>query len=213
MLTPISQPQPQKSASSSAARVRAAVGKEARAFQLYRIKFANGESVRKRLFDELQDHNDKLEKLLDSSDRDAHLVVQRTAAAEGAAIDAAVCSFWIQARRLFRALANSWDCRCQNHGADLLLQHRTSKKPDFSITFTKLQTAPACWHVQRTRILQDAGPALAGDAQTTAAALSGPSIALHEPGHRHGRAVKSAFRGSRQTTNTTTTTTIVEIAT
>ena len=73
-------------------------------FQRYRLKFSNGASERQRLFGELHEYNDKLEKLLDSSDRDTKLVQTRAAAMRTAAIDASICRFWIQARKVWKAL-------------------------------------------------------------------------------------------------------------
>ncbi len=121
-------------------------------FHLYRLKFSNNEVVRKRLFAELQGYNDKLEKLLDSSDEDAQAMQKRAAIGKLAAIDGAICSFWVQARNLFKALALAFKCRCLQHDAKLLLQHRTDKTPDFEVIFTEFISSR--WELHRTRISQ-----------------------------------------------------------
>ncbi|KAK3681760.1 hypothetical protein B0T22DRAFT_523034 [Podospora appendiculata] len=178
----------------SGTRIKTAIGKEGRAFQRYRLKFCNGESVRKRLFGELQDYNNKLEKILDSSDRDARLVSQRASAADGAAIESAICNFWLQARRLFTALASSWSCHWHDHKADLLLEHRTSKKPEFQVMFTRFSATKRLWEIRRTKILEGR--------EATSAMIQEGSLAQiewsleHErrPSHRHLQPAKSAFR-------------------
>lgn len=121
-------------------------------FQLYRLKFSNNEVVRKRLFGELQGYSDKLEKLLGSSDEDAQATQKRTTTRQVTTIDSAICSFWVQARNIFKALALAFKCGCQQHDAKLLLQHRTGKTPDFEAIFTGL--ASTRWEVHRTRISQ-----------------------------------------------------------
>jgi len=124
----------------ASAKPKSTPSKEKVVFQLYRLRFSNNEAIRKRLFGELQEYSDKLEKLLDSSDEEERLVKQRTAASQLAAIDGAICSFWIQARSLFIALlASVQNCQCQQHGAKLLLQHRMAKQPpEFQIILVAL---------------------------------------------------------------------------
>ncbi|KAK0631100.1 hypothetical protein B0T17DRAFT_488289 [Bombardia bombarda] len=204
-----------KSVSSNASRLKAAIGnKEGRAFQLYRVKFSNGETVRKRLFGELQEYNDKLERLLDSSDSETRLVTQRKALAEGVAIEAAICSFWIHARRLFKVLTSALDCPgpCQDHGANLVLQHRTSKKPEFQVTFTKAANLAVSspnpilqWEIQRTKILES-------DEETAAAEMFKESVSILEdlprsvPLHRQPRQIKSSFATKKESNTTGTST-------
>ncbi|KAF7558495.1 hypothetical protein G7046_g5664 [Stylonectria norvegica] len=95
----------------STERIKHIVSKDGRAFQSYKIKFSNGEGVRKKLFDDLQAYNDKLEKLLDSGDKDTQLQQQRALRVKTTEIDTAICNFWIQARRLFKVLMANWNCR------------------------------------------------------------------------------------------------------
>ncbi|KAF6818454.1 hypothetical protein CSOJ01_01834 [Colletotrichum sojae] len=125
--------------------------KESRAFQVYRLKFANGESKRNELFAELDEYCNKMEKLLDSSDRDAELVQKRAALKHMNAVDAAVCSFWPSASKLFHVLAASWNCLCQGeHFGQLRLQHRTTTELDFRIIFKS--SASSSWVARSTRI-------------------------------------------------------------
>jgi hypothetical protein len=117
------------------------------------LKFCNGESVRERLFTELEHYNDTLEKLLDSSDKDAQLVQTRLTTMRAATIDATICKFWIQAQKVWKALSAAWNCRCAQHEARLLLQHRTSRKFEVQIMFTKMSSS-AHWDICRTRIAE-----------------------------------------------------------
>ncbi|KAK3370388.1 hypothetical protein B0H63DRAFT_486905 [Podospora didyma] len=193
-------------ASSSTAKPKSITSKEKLVFQLYRLKFSNNDAVRKRLFGELQDYNDKLEKLLDSSDKDTRLVQQRTAVGQLASIDAAICNFWVQARNLFNALAAAWSCRCQHHGARLLLQHRTSKKPDFQVMFTAFTSSR--WEIHKTRISQG-DDMVAATMNENITLLENISLSVSHPGHRQNRPVKSAFRNKHS--NNTASATCVEL--
>ncbi|KAH8685345.1 hypothetical protein BGZ61DRAFT_58203 [Ilyonectria robusta] len=194
----------------NAAGLKSALGREGRAFQIYRLKFSNGETNRKRLFAELQSYNDKLEKLLDSSDKDMLLVQQRTTATQCAAIDAAICSFWIQARDVFKALASAWNCRCQQHGAKLLLQHRTSKKPEFQVTFTNFTSSQ--WEIQKTKIAEGNDIVSATMHQSTTLLEHIPLRPHPAHRHHHKTPLKSALRTKGNiTTSTTTSTTTVSL--
>ncbi len=160
-------------------------------FQLYRLKFSNNEVVRQRLFAKLQSYNDKLEKLLDSSDEDTQAVQKRTAKGNLAAFDSAICNFWVQACNLFKALALAFKCRCQQHDAKLLLQHRTGKAIDFEVIFTEL--ASSRWEIYRTKISygEEAVTVLLKESLTL---LEAPSMPLRQPSHRTSRPTRSAVR-------------------
>ena len=175
--------------------------KENRAYQLYKVKFCNGEANRKRLFDELKGHSDKLEKLLDSSDKDASLLKQRSMAANGAAIEASICNFWHQATRVFKALsATLSNCKCQDHTASLLLQHRTSRKPEFHVFFVGSLLRPACWELRRTRIVEGSDPRPVSQ-DMWKENLKAESLSPHDPSHRQTQPfLKSAMRSSSSST-------------
>lgn len=118
---------------------------------MYRLRFANGESKRNELFAELDEYCNKMEKLLDSSDRDAECVRKRAALKHTNAVDAAVCNFWPTASTLFHVLAASWNCFCQGgHLGQLRLQHRTTTELDFRIIFKS--SASSSWVARSTRI-------------------------------------------------------------
>ncbi|KAK4085501.1 uncharacterized protein Triagg1_491 [Trichoderma aggressivum f. europaeum] len=68
-------------------RIRSAFGKDDLSFQLFRLHFSNGESVRCKLFAELQAYNDKLDKLLDSSDKLSALEQRKFSREQETAID------------------------------------------------------------------------------------------------------------------------------
>jgi len=191
---------------SALAKPKTITNKEKLVFQLYRLKFSNNEAVRKRLFGELQEYSNKLEKLLDSSDEDERLVKQRAAVGQLAAIDAAICSFWIQARILFKALlASVQNCRCQQHGAKLLLQHRATKQPpEFQTILTALVASR--WEIHRTRISQQGDEALVTTVmEENITLLKNTDKLVSNPDHRRNRPVKSAFRSKTKWTTTTST--------
>ncbi|KAI6531314.1 hypothetical protein MCOR16_004336 [Pyricularia oryzae] len=105
-------------------------------FQQYRIRFAAGESTRKRLFKELSDLYAKLDSILTSSEKDTEL---RTATA------------------LFHTLAAACQCQCQSqHAAELMLQHRKAvkPKPEFRILFKTDHGESTGRRVWRTRITE-----------------------------------------------------------
>ncbi|KAH7354000.1 hypothetical protein B0T11DRAFT_122610 [Plectosphaerella cucumerina] len=154
---------------------------ESRQFQRYRIKFSNGEAVRNRLFSELQEYNAKLEQLLESSDKDASLVRQTTGA-RTTVMDATLCTFWIQAAKVFRALVTAWTCQCrQQHCAKLQLQHRTTKKkPEFNILFETEGLEPLPWEKRRAKISEGADQ-VAAIFETRTAVVPQRSLPLRGP--------------------------------
>ncbi|KAM0258709.1 hypothetical protein ACHAQJ_003718 [Trichoderma viride] len=122
---------------------------------------SNG-TVRKRLFEELQGYNDKLEKLLKVNDEDA--------------------------------LASAWICRCQQHGAKLLLQHRTSGKVEFEITLTGFMSSG--FETHKVRIAE-------GDDMVTAGLKESitllEDIPPRQSNHKQSYQIKSALRTKSST--------------
>lgn len=172
-------------------------------YQLYRLKFSNSEATRKRLFEELQAYNDKLDKLLDSSDEDARLTLKRAVGMQLNAIERATCTSWIQAGILFKALAAAWRCRCQRHEAKLLLEHRTSEKLEFHVVFTNL--ASSQWEIQKTRISRDDDAVPAMMKENARAPEPTTIFTPRQPSHRQDRPIKSAFRHKQSSAVTTRT--------
>lgn len=149
----------------SIAGLKGALNKENSTFQFYKLKFANGESIRRRLFDELTDFHAKLEKLLESSDKDTELVRQRAVAQRASTVDTTLCNFWRTATAFFRALAVACRCQCRDrHAAELLLQYRPTgaggENPGFHVLFTTEVESSAgagtgsAWKACRTRIVE-----------------------------------------------------------
>ncbi|KAK4212993.1 hypothetical protein QBC37DRAFT_464729 [Rhypophila decipiens] len=181
-------------------------------FQLYRIRFNNGEAKRKEMLGKLQEYNEKLEKLLSTSDRDAQLSQQRAAVQYKTSIDAALCNFWTQATRVFQVLAAAWNCTCgqDRHITKLLLQHRTDKKSDFDVLFSAKE--PSGWRIQHSRICGENAVTVAqSTAQNPATPASksntntNVTLPLRQPGHRKTPAtnLKSSMRTRSKAISTT----------
>lgn len=94
-----------------------------------------------------------MEKLLATGDEESRIVQQRNLALEKTSVDSSLCSFWVTANRVFKALASAWQCRCQYHDARLLLQHRESKKAELDITFAN-RVEPTRWELYGTRVAE-----------------------------------------------------------
>ncbi|KAI1413448.1 hypothetical protein F5Y13DRAFT_29788 [Hypoxylon sp. FL1857] len=160
-------------------------------FQLYKLKFSNGESVRTSLFKELEHYDAQLTRLLDMNDKETELAQKRTSTTSSSSTDTALCNFWVHANALFKALTSAWTCCCQDkHLAELLLQHRTSKKKEFSMLFVKHNSSR--WHIQKALITERNDNNVV---QTTP--ISKPVIAnvtIHQPHHRTNIPIRPALR-------------------
>ena len=164
--------------------------KDWREFQRYKLKFSNSETARKQLFAQLKDHNDKIEKLLTTADRDAVLTQQRASRMRTADAVSGLCSFWVQAAGLFRALASAWNCACrEQHCARLLLQHRTSKAFEFEVLFAT--PVSERWELHKTRIVE-------GGEEMKLASREVLTRLDKQPGHRRDVPLKSAMRSKNQ---------------
>lgn len=128
----------------------------AREFYLYRLQFSLGESVRKKLFDEMQRYNDRLRTLLETSD-----TISQAESTRGTAkltlIRAAVSGFWKQADQLYKVISQAWNCSCwRQHYAHLLLQNRVSAEAHFHFVFWShshhLSTSPDSWLCRPARV-------------------------------------------------------------
>ena len=174
----------------SDARSRSTKLKAKAEWQLYRVRFSQGETERERLFVELQDCNGSLKTLLQISEDDVGLAQQRSTASRMTAMDAAICGFWKQASKLFNALATTWTCNCQmQHSTKLLLKHRTSADSDFDVLFEKLGQTEH--EVRKVRIIErenHKGSPIAYESITQS------TQPVHQPTHRTTRPFKSAIR-------------------
>lgn len=96
-------------------------------YETFRLRFSFTEDIRKDLFDRLKECNNRLEKLLNKSDKISAL--QNVAPGNrkhASALAAVFKKSSTKSDRLFRALQTAWHCSCQlQHVANLRLEHRT----------------------------------------------------------------------------------------
>ncbi|KAF2705150.1 hypothetical protein K504DRAFT_440106 [Pleomassaria siparia CBS 279.74] len=147
---PISSPSP--SPQPSARRSKRSVAKGRLDFELFRTKFSLGERTRNELFGQLKDRNERLEKLLSSSDKVSAL---QDAAPEYTKQTSVLESTFKKASKkselLFKALQNAWQCSCQQfHFANLRLEHRTLADICFEVILMFMAlpepgNTPWCW--------------------------------------------------------------------
>ncbi|KAF2786117.1 hypothetical protein K505DRAFT_290273 [Melanomma pulvis-pyrius CBS 109.77] len=104
-------------------------------FQAKRIKFSLKKSSRERLFMQLQDANDRMRHLLESSDQITAARRSREAGKPKPIVNRKINEFWQHARRLHSALSKAWQCSCASHTVNLQLQHRTSEQLEFDVLF------------------------------------------------------------------------------
>ncbi|KAL8369641.1 hypothetical protein RB595_000128 [Gaeumannomyces hyphopodioides] len=186
-------------------------------FRKYRFRFSNRESVRTSLIAKLKADNGNLKRLVELKDREGRQEQQIMVKTRVTAFESALCCFWVQAEKLFRALASACSCNCEgSHAASLLLQHRTEKKAEFVMLFTT--SGAASWGACRTRISEgDMGPSrvsIPGTASADSAphAPSSPTRLPLRPAVRSGPSGSSRrVRFSGQ--SSTITLTVPEVAT
>lgn len=104
-------------------------------FQAKRIKFSLKKSSRDRLFGQLQEANERMRNLLESSDHITAARRSREATKPTSIMNRKINEFWQHAKRLHEALSKAWQCGCGSHVANLQLQHRTSDKVEFDVLF------------------------------------------------------------------------------
>ncbi|OTA55114.1 hypothetical protein K449DRAFT_179585 [Hypoxylon sp. EC38] len=165
-------------------------------FQMYKLKFSNGETVRTTLFKELEHYDAQLTRLLDMNDKETELAKKRPLATNSSSSDTALCNFWVNANALFKALTSAWSCCCQDkHLAELLLQHRTSKKNEFNMLFAKHNSSR--WHIQKALITER------NDSNVQTAPTTNPiikNVSIHQPHHRTNVPRRPALRASNPNT-------------
>ncbi|GAP91059.1 hypothetical protein SAMD00023353_1502080 [Rosellinia necatrix] len=135
-------------------RIKNSLSKANRDYQVYRLKFSNGEGTRKRLLDDLKEQNDRLEKLLRNSDTEARIISQRSSQIPSLADEGSLCEFWRKATALFRAVSGSITCSCINaHKASILLQHsRHEQSRESDVHFLLLTKTQESWGCCMARI-------------------------------------------------------------
>jgi hypothetical protein len=103
-------------------------------YEFQRIKFSIWDrQERNKLIEKLAQNNEKLQRLLDSSDRLASS--RRLRESKKSLVGATFLrGIWLHANNLFTILTKAWRCDCQSfHQANLLLRHRTTSNVDFKV--------------------------------------------------------------------------------
>ncbi|OIW28722.1 hypothetical protein CONLIGDRAFT_703809, partial [Coniochaeta ligniaria NRRL 30616] len=117
-------------------RIRRAFDRSNRGYQVFRVKFSMGQPTRTRLFGELQTYNDRLDKLLATSDiaSDLEETRQKQLLTQSKTATTTMSKFWNSADKLYRAVLGAWSCICrEHHCARLILQHRAPNDKDFHL--------------------------------------------------------------------------------
>ncbi|USP81802.1 hypothetical protein yc1106_09076 [Curvularia clavata] len=106
-------------------------------YEVFRIKFSLGEPIRDELFSQLKECNERLEKLLSSSDRVSALQdVTPGYNKKTSELESVFKKVSKKSQVLFQALHDAWQCSCQHyHFANLRLEHRTLTEVCFKIVF------------------------------------------------------------------------------
>jgi hypothetical protein len=142
-LAPSSEVSKGRQSSPSPAR-RTLINKSTIDYQFFRAKFAFGERKRKDLFAQLKDGNERLDKLLSTSDNTPAVPTAPPSTTKHmAALDKAFKKVYERSGLLFRALQRSWDCTCKEyHYANLRLdQHRSLVEDCFEIILTFIRSS------------------------------------------------------------------------
>ncbi len=118
-------------------------------------------------------------------------------------LDRAMCGFWVQARNIFKALAVTFTCRCDEHSAKLLLQHRTRTTLEFDLIVTALSSSR--WELHKTRISHGgkAVASLSGGSRTLPGSQPSIPIRQQSPWPRESRLARPLFQRGSQSTITT----------
>ena len=103
-------------------------------YESFRLSFSFSDPVRRKLFDQLKECNEKLEKLLSSSDKVSALQNASPNAKQTSTLEIAFKKAWRKSDLLFKALQKAWQCPCQQyHFANLRLEHRTLPEICFEV--------------------------------------------------------------------------------
>ncbi|KAH6632932.1 hypothetical protein C7974DRAFT_162289 [Boeremia exigua] len=88
-------------------------------FQSKRIKFSLKKSTRERLFKQLEEACNQMQKLLELDDQIITARQQRSISKSTTLIDRKINDFWRHAKRLHGALTKAWQCGCLSHTVNL----------------------------------------------------------------------------------------------
>ena len=124
---------------------RMLVSKSTLDYHIFRAKFSLGENRRDGLFALLKEGNQRLEKLLVSSDTISALQnAPPSAVKQISVLENAFKKAYRKSELLFKALQKSWNCTClQHHFANLRLEHRSSAEVYFEIILMFIR--PSGW--------------------------------------------------------------------
>jgi hypothetical protein len=113
-------------------------------YETFRLKFSFNEPVRKALLNQLKDSNERLEKLLRTSDRMSALQDAVPASMKQThTLEKVFKKAWRRSDLLFRALRKAWQCTCQQyHFANLRLEHRTVTDVCFEVILMFVPPSP-----------------------------------------------------------------------
>lgn len=124
-------------------------------FQAKRIKFSLKKSSRERLFKQLQEANDRMRNLLESSDQIAAARRDRESKKPGSRVNRKFNEFWQHAKRLHEILTQAVrTCTCPTHVANLQLQHRSCDNIEFDILFQlKSNRTVSSWRETKIKVV------------------------------------------------------------
>jgi hypothetical protein len=115
-------------------------------YQVLRVKFSLGETVRNGLFAHLKDSNDRLERPLSSGDKLSAL--QSTSNGSNmrtSFLEEKFKKVWRSCDLIFKALRNAWECPCQEHHvANLRLEHRAAAEISFELILFFMMRSESC---------------------------------------------------------------------
>jgi len=127
-------------------------------FQAKRIKFTIRKSSREKIFAQLEVANERMRKLLESSDRTSAARQRGNTTKAAYMINRKINEFWQHAKRLHEVLAAAWGCGCASHITNLGLEHRTSSdKVEFDVLFyLNDDQQKVGWQGTRIKLVTDA---------------------------------------------------------
>lgn len=119
-------------------------------YETFRLKFTLNEPTREELLRRMKEGNEKLEKLLNTSDVVSALEGRDVSRKTGV-LESTLRKAWRKSDDLFKAIHKAWQCTCmQHHYANLRLEHRTIPEICFEVILifvspTRSGTSPWPW--------------------------------------------------------------------
>ncbi|KAI0150958.1 hypothetical protein BJ166DRAFT_378472 [Pestalotiopsis sp. NC0098] len=169
-------------------------------YQQYRIKFIIGESARKNFFSQLQMYNERLEKLLTSSDQLQELekdIPQVFSRDTLLLADPGICLFWQHAQKVHNAFSEAWTCTCRSqHHIQLLLQNRKGKE-DREMRLILTSKSPVITDQRPGHSVILRGPTDLGNPHRAPEEEIGLASRPKQPQHRSLRTLRSSLSGNK----------------